>query len=124
MNKLVDFQIRRVKENEIFFICSTYYGFEEFVEEIEEYLNELNFSGDVIVDNMILNYDEDSEIRFTKYVFKNGKLNMNNPETINLDKDNIYRKMTSEYFLSTIGKDQEIFLLDNLIDKLVKGEIL
>ena len=124
MNKLVDFEIRRIKENEIFFICSTYYGFEEFVEEIEEYLTEINFSGDVIVDNMILNYDEDSEIRFTKYVFKNNKLNMNNPETIKLDKNNIYRKMTSEYFLSTVGGEDEIFLIDNFTDRLVKGEIL
>ncbi|MDE6289670.1 MAG: hypothetical protein K2L64_02795 [Ureaplasma sp.] len=124
MNKLVDFEIRRIKENEIFFICSTYYGFQEFVKEIEEYLSEINFSGDVIVDNIILNYDEDSERRFAKYIFKNNKLDISNRENIRLDKNNIYRKMTSEYFLSTVGKKQEAFLIQEFVDRLVKGEIL
>ncbi|MDE6289883.1 MAG: hypothetical protein K2L64_03885 [Ureaplasma sp.] len=124
MNKLVDFQIRRIKENEIFFICSTYYCFEEFVKEIEEYLSEIDFSGDVIVDSMILNYEEDLEFRFAKYIFKNGKLNIGHAEYLRLDKNNIYRKMTSEYFLSTVGGEDEIFLIDNFTDRLVKGEIL
>ena len=123
MNKLVDFEIRRIKENEIFFICSTYYSFLEFKDEIEEYLNEINFSGDVIVDSVILNYNEESEFRFSKYKFQNNKLDTNRIY-INLDKHNIYRKMTSEYFLSTIGKRQEVFLIQEFINRLVKGEIL
>ena len=123
MNKLVDFEIRRIKENEIFFICSTYYSFLEFKDEIEEYLNEINFSGDVIVDSVILNYNEESEFRFSKYKFQNNKLDTNRVY-IKLDKDNVYRKMTSEYFLSTVGGEDEIFLIDNFTDRLVKGEIL
>ena len=121
MNKLVDFEIRRIKENEIFFICSTYHCFEEFVEEIEEYLSEIEFNGDVIVDNMILNYNENSNFRFIKYIFKNNKLNIGQHEYIQLDKNNVYRKMTSDYFLSTVGGEDEILLIDNFDDRLVKG---
>ena len=73
---------------------------------------------------MILNYSENSNFRFIKYIFKNNKLNIGQHEYIQLDKNNIYRKMTSEYFLSTVGGEDEIFLIDNFVDRLVKGEIL
>ncbi|MDE5599895.1 MAG: hypothetical protein K2I49_03065 [Ureaplasma sp.] len=58
--------------------------------------------------------------RFSRCKFQNNKLDTNHVY-INLDKDNIYRKMTSEYFLSTISKRQEVFLIQEFINRLVKG---
>ena len=124
MNNLVDFEIRKIKNNEIYFICSTFYNIHDFEDEINKYLNKINFNGSVIVDRLLIDYEQDSNTRFIKYPFINNKIDIDAYEYLNLDKSNIYRQITSEYFASILGTRQEIFLLPSFMEKLAKGEIL
>lgn len=124
MNNLVDFEIRKIKDNEIYFICSTFYNIHDFEDEINKYLNKINFNGSVIVDRLLIDYEQDSNTRFIKYPFINNKIDIDAYEYLNLDKSNIYRQITSEYFASILGTRQEIFLLPSFMEKLAKGEIL
>ncbi|MDE6289644.1 MAG: hypothetical protein K2L64_02665, partial [Ureaplasma sp.] len=96
----------------------------DFEDEINKYLNKINFNGCVIVDRLLIDYEQDSNTRFIKYPFINNKIDIDSYEYLNLDKSNIYRQITSEYFASILGTRQEIFLLPSFMEKLAKGEIL
>ena len=115
-----NYNLKKIKENEYYLICLSYYGFLNSLEDIENEKIIVNNYGKLIIDQLLVTGD--SYNRFISCDFFKGKIKLETAKNIKVDFK--LKKITSNFLKKHFSELPSSILTDNQLKKIFNGQAI